>query len=186
MRVRPGSGARLPGRTGSRRIPRRTLAATLPLAALCLSGCTPQGPPAVSGVRMIDGRPVLLLASCRQFAPREISVYPTHGSPDPTDFEWTVTRHSGGSPRRIRLLTVPRGWKGLDTSLSRLDPSGAYSVSVFGTGRIADARVLRFTMAQLRSLPPDHVVYGTPEGRTEVLRERTFWSQAGRSCRRAG
>jgi hypothetical protein len=151
------------------------------LAALALlsplAACTPADQP-VTALRLVDGRPTLLVLACPNFNVDSVSVYPGSGA---DAFEWEI--NADGEPANaaeIPLLTSPEGWSVREASLTALTPGTEYGVSAFDDARRAVP--IHFTLADLEALGPDDVLVGERPSGSKVVSEADFREKAGDSC----
>ena len=142
-----------------------------------LAGCTPADRP-VTALRLVDGRPTLLIESCPDFRVDSVSVYPDPGA---DAVEWEID--ADGTPAdsaEIPLLTSPPGWSVRQRTLTSLAPGTEYGLSAFAD---ADRTVpIHFTLADLEALGPDEVLVGERPSGSKVVSEADFREKAGDSC----
>ena len=159
-----------------------TLAVLATLAAL--AGCTPADKP-VAALRLVDGRPTLLVVPCDEARIDWISVFTTGGTTPPPGesgivADWAANSPNGEAPEQVRLLEAPAGWTVTKNSLTEFTPGTEYTATALGSP--GDAFSIDFTLAALEVLGPDEVLVGEhPDAK--VMSEKDFRENADDACR---
>lgn len=164
------------------------------LALTGLTACTPDRDPFFA-VLMKDRKPTLLVAECARGGVDLVYVWETVGNASPAmgslDPKWQVHSPTDGfptnaatavdvdAPATITLLETPPGWLVGDDSLGRFREDAEYLV---GGGMIGNIGGVKFTLTQLRALPPGQVL--TITGYEEQTQQSTAdWAKDAKdSC----
>lgn len=169
----------LPGvMVGLRMVRNWSACAVFALVMVGVSGCTPASN-RILALRLVDGRPTLLVAACGESELRTVSVFVDNDTDTDTS-SWTITHRSGSVPSVITLLDPLPGWEIQEKSLTRLRPEVRYRVGGYGAG--ADAFPLTFTLARLSQLGSREVLVADPKSEWKVVSEKEFRDGAREDC----
>jgi len=155
--------------------------ALVALAALAtLAGCSPADKP-VTALRLVDGRPTLLIAACDAAEIDSVSVYAATGGATITA-AWRARDpgSAGPPPAEVTLLEAPPGWSVSDSSLTAFAPGAAYTTAAYGSP--GNAYPIDFTLERLGALGPGEVLAGEGHDEATAMSEGDFRARAKDSC----